>query len=47
MANKIMPDLGQEIEDFKYYTWHVTNWKNLEKRIMGPEFETGGWKWYV
>jgi hypothetical protein len=47
MANKIMPELGQEIEDFKYNTWHVTNWSQLEKRITGPEFEAGGWKWYV
>ncbi|CAB5388507.1 unnamed protein product [Rhizophagus irregularis] len=47
MANKIMPELGQEIEDFKYNTWHVTNWRNLEKRITGPEFEVGSWKWRI
>ncbi|CAB4447002.1 unnamed protein product [Rhizophagus irregularis] len=47
MANKIMPDLGYEIEDFKYNTWHVTNWRNLEKRITGPEFEAGNWKWRI
>jgi hypothetical protein len=47
MASKIMPELGQEIEDFKYNTWHVTNWRHLEKRITGPEFEAGNWKWYV
>jgi len=47
MANKIMPELGQEIEDFKYNTWHVTNWRSLEKRITGPEFEAGNWKWRI
>jgi hypothetical protein len=47
MANKIMPELGQEIEDFKYNTWHVNNWRHLEKRITGPEFKAGNWKWYV
>ncbi|RHZ60946.1 hypothetical protein Glove_350g9 [Diversispora epigaea] len=47
IANKIMPDLGQEIEDFKYYTWQVNSWRNLEKRITGPEFEAGGWKWRI
>ncbi|CAB4444830.1 unnamed protein product [Rhizophagus irregularis] len=47
MANNIMPDLGQEIEDFKYNTWHVTNWRNLEERITGPEFEAGNWKWRI
>ncbi|CAB5149192.1 unnamed protein product [Rhizophagus irregularis] len=47
MANKIMPELGQEIEDFKYNTWHVTNWQHLEKRLIGPEFEAGNWKWRI
>jgi ubiquitin carboxyl-terminal hydrolase 7 len=47
MVNKLMPDLGQEIEDFNYNTWHVANWSNLEKRITGPEFQVGGWKWCV
>ncbi|CAI2180552.1 16272_t:CDS:10 [Funneliformis geosporum] len=47
MANKIMPELGQEVEDFKYSTWHVSNWRSLEKRITGPEFEAGGWKWRI
>ncbi|GES93025.1 cysteine proteinase [Rhizophagus clarus] len=47
IANKIMPDLGQEVEDFKYNTWHVTNWRHLEKRITGPEFEVGNWKWRI
>ncbi|POG66834.1 ubiquitin carboxyl-terminal hydrolase 5 [Rhizophagus irregularis DAOM 181602=DAOM 197198] len=47
MANKIMPDLGYEIEDFKYNTWRVTNWRHLEKRITGPEFEAGNWKWRI
>ncbi|CAG8823867.1 10336_t:CDS:2, partial [Racocetra persica] len=46
-SNKIMPDLGHEIEDFQYHTWNVINWKNLEKRITGPEFEAGGWKWRI
>ena len=47
MADKIMPDLGQVVEDFKYHTWQVTNWRSLDKRITGPEFEAGGWKWYA
>ncbi|RGB42717.1 cysteine proteinase [Rhizophagus diaphanus] len=47
MANIIMPELGQEIENFKYNTWHVTNWRHLEKRITGPEFEAGNWKWRI
>jgi ubiquitin carboxyl-terminal hydrolase 7 len=45
LANKIMPELGCEIEDFKYHTWNVTNWRNLEKKITGPKFEAGSWEW--
>ncbi|CAG8714314.1 605_t:CDS:2, partial [Dentiscutata heterogama] len=47
IANNIMPNLGYEIEDFQYYTWRITNWKTLEKRITGPEFLAGGWKWRI
>ena len=39
LVNQVMPDLGQEIEDFKYNTWKITDWSNLEKRITGPEFK--------
>ncbi|CAG8667385.1 8986_t:CDS:10, partial [Cetraspora pellucida] len=47
IANKIMPDPGYEIEDFQYHTWNITNWRSLDKRITGPEFEAGGWKWRI
>lgn len=40
-----MPDLGNETVDFQYYTWQITNWKDLEYRTISPEFEAGGWKW--
>ncbi|CAG8473866.1 25156_t:CDS:2, partial [Racocetra persica] len=44
-----MPHLGNhyEIEDYQEYTWQITNWAGLEKRITGPEFEAGGWKWRI
>ncbi|RIB21024.1 ICP0-binding domain of ubiquitin-specific protease 7-domain-containing protein [Gigaspora rosea] len=47
IANEVMPDLGYEIEDFQYYTWRITCWSGLEKRITSPEFEAGGWNWRV
>lgn len=46
-ANNIMPNLGYEIKDFQYHTWNVTNWNNLPERLLGPEFEVGGWKWQI
>ncbi|CAG8477220.1 23929_t:CDS:10 [Racocetra persica] len=42
-----MIDLGYEIVDFQYNTWQITNWRSLEKRTTGPEFEAGGWKWRI
>ncbi|KAF0434881.1 cysteine proteinase [Gigaspora margarita] len=47
IANNIMPNRGYEIEDFQYYTWQINSWSSLEKRITGPEFEAGGWKWRI
>ncbi|CAG8689834.1 22534_t:CDS:10, partial [Gigaspora margarita] len=47
IANKVMPAPGYEIEDFQYYTWRITGWSGLEKRITSPEFEAGGWKWRI
>ena len=42
-----MPKLRPEIKDFKYHTWHVINYRSLDDIAIGPEFEAGGWKWYV
>jgi hypothetical protein len=47
IANKIMPELEQEIEDFKYNTWNITNWSDLKKKTKGPEFKVGDWKWQI
>ncbi|CAG8593470.1 11520_t:CDS:2, partial [Scutellospora calospora] len=47
ITNKIIPNLGYEIEDDKYHTWQITNWRSLGYRTIGPEFEAGGWKWRI
>ncbi|ORX89747.1 ubiquitin carboxyl-terminal hydrolase 5 [Basidiobolus meristosporus CBS 931.73] len=47
LLNKVMQDLGHEVTDFQVSHWHVTNWRHLEKRITGPEFEVGGHKWRI
>ncbi|KAF4576508.1 hypothetical protein EYR40_000746 [Pleurotus pulmonarius] len=46
-AAKHMPDLGHEVKDFQVFTWRLTNWKKLEKKITSPEFECGGHKWRI
>jgi ubiquitin carboxyl-terminal hydrolase 7 len=44
-AAKHMPDLGHDVKDFKVFTWRLTNWKKLEKKLTSPEFDCGGHKW--
>ena len=46
-AAKHMPDLGHDVKEFKVYSWKLTNWKKLEKKITSPEFECGGHRWSV
>ena len=42
-----MPDLGQDIKEFKVFTWSLTKWKSLDKKLHSPEFECGGHKWRI
>jgi hypothetical protein len=46
-ALKHMPDLGHDVKDLKVNSWTITNWKKLDKKLTGPEFECGGHKWCV
>ena len=46
-AAKHMPDLGHDVKDFKVFTWRLTNWKKLDKKINSAEFECGGHRWSV
>jgi len=44
-AAKHMPDLGHDVKEFKVFTWKLTGWKKLEKKLTGPEFDCGGHRW--
>ena len=46
-AAKHMPDLGHDVKEFQVSHWKLQNWKKLEKKLTGPEFDCGGHKWYV
>ncbi|KAF8654190.1 hypothetical protein AX16_003719 [Volvariella volvacea WC 439] len=46
-AAKHLPDLGHDVKDFKVFTWRLSNWKKLEKKLTSPEFECGGHKWRI
>ncbi|KAF0502407.1 cysteine proteinase [Gigaspora margarita] len=46
-VNSIMPNLGFEVEDFQSYTWQITGWRDLEKKVMSPKFKAGGRNWRI
>jgi ubiquitin carboxyl-terminal hydrolase 7 len=40
-----MPDLGYDVKEFRVFTWKLTGWKKLEKKLTSPEFDCGGHRW--
>ncbi|KAI6036100.1 hypothetical protein PISMIDRAFT_10918 [Pisolithus microcarpus 441] len=46
-AAKHLPELGHDVKDFQVFTWRLTNWKKLEKKITSSEFDCGGHKWRI
>ncbi|KAJ3479232.1 hypothetical protein NLI96_g9207 [Meripilus lineatus] len=46
-AAKHMPDLGHDVKEFKVFTWKLTGWKKLDKKLTSPEFECGGHRWRI
>ncbi|KAI0763671.1 cysteine proteinase [Irpex lacteus] len=46
-AAKHMPDLGHEVKDSTVYTWKLSNWKKLDKKLTSPDFECGGHRWRI
>ncbi|KAI7815889.1 ubiquitin carboxyl-terminal hydrolase 5 [Gamsiella multidivaricata] len=41
----ILPD--QEERACEIFQWDIKDWKALDKRMTGPEFEIGGYKWRI
>ncbi|KAH9079482.1 ubiquitin carboxyl-terminal hydrolase 5 [Lactarius deliciosus] len=46
-AAKHMPDLGHDVKEFRVFSWKLTGWKKLEKKLTGPEFDCGGHRWRI
>ncbi|KDR67782.1 hypothetical protein GALMADRAFT_231689 [Galerina marginata CBS 339.88] len=46
-AEQYLPNLGHEVNDFKAFTWQLSNWKKLDTRLTSPNFECGGRKWRI
>ena len=44
-AAKHMPDLGHDVKEIRVFTWKLTGWKKLEKKLTSAEFDCGGHRW--
>ena len=44
-ATKHLPDLGHDVKEFRVFSWKLTGWKKLEKKLTSPEFDCGGHHW--
>lgn len=48
MKKFVFPDDPSiEVETEVVYTWQITNWRKMEKKVHSPVFECGGAPWYV
>ncbi|KAG0004724.1 hypothetical protein BGZ65_012817 [Modicella reniformis] len=48
MKKKLIPiNTDQEERDCQTFQWDIKDWKALDKRVTGPEFEIGGYKWRI
>ncbi|GAA6026726.1 hypothetical protein JCM8097_005817 [Rhodosporidiobolus ruineniae] len=46
-AAKHLSDMGEEVEDFKVFTWKLTDYRRMDKKSLSPEFSCGGHKWNI
>ncbi|GAA5919656.1 hypothetical protein JCM1841_005211 [Sporobolomyces salmonicolor] len=46
-AAKHLSDMGEEEEDFQVFTWHLTDYRRMDKKALSPEFSAGGHKWNI
>lgn len=48
MAKKLIPPMPDlEERACETFQWDIKDWRALDKRVTGPEFEIGGYKWQV
>ncbi|KAG9126664.1 hypothetical protein FRC07_002537 [Ceratobasidium sp. 392] len=46
-AAKQLPDLGHEVEDTQVFSWKLSRWRQLDKKLTSPEFDCGGHRWRI
>lgn len=48
MTEKLIPKMADlEEAACETFQWDIKDWRSLDKRVTGPEFEIGGYKWQV
>lgn len=48
MAKKLIPPMPDlEERACETFQWDIKDWRALDKRVTGPEFEIGGYKWRI
>ncbi|KFH73362.1 ubiquitin thiolesterase [Podila verticillata NRRL 6337] len=48
LTEKVIPPLPDlETRECQTFQWNITDWKALDKRVTGPEFDIGGYKWRI
>ncbi|GAA6033904.1 hypothetical protein NBRC10512_001767 [Rhodotorula toruloides] len=46
-AAKHLTDMGEPVEDFQVFSWKLSDYRRLDKRVTSPEFACGGHKWNI
>ena len=48
MKARVLPEIPDlETDSETLHTWHIEDWRSLEKKARGPKFECGGHPWCV
>ncbi|KAK4048743.1 ubiquitin-specific protease ubp15 [Microbotryomycetes sp. JL221] len=46
-AHKHLSEMGEEVEDFQVFSWHIKDYRRQDKRVLSPEFVCAGHKWNI
>lgn len=48
MMERVLPQIPDlETEEETHHTWHIENWRKLDRKLHGPIFNCGGVPWWV
>lgn len=47
MERVLPPNPDLETKEEAHSTWHIQDWRKLERKLHGPIFKCGGFPWWV